>query len=893
VLRLGDIGAQVSHDDLEFLGGLVPTADLEFTIDSRTSRTVADFSTLLSALDLDRPVGAAQLLQKAGAVLRLRKDTAGILRLGRIAGFADVVLDPTFPLVIQSGGISSIKDGVLGPTADEVEPLFPDGWLDRRRISDDYLNGLTNEQIGRWTSWAAGERAGLPRFPLPAVRFVERTKAEAKEWAAKAQAQWPEKLPLKHGSFGVDESHFDPELREHWNHLEDSGVTVAAEVLRELIVYGWQRLEPLTVERVVQQGPSRTYQLAEGPAAWVRWLASRPCVPDERGVPRQPAALLLANADTEALRGVEHFVATEFSQSKVRPLLLQLGVRDSLSDASGLLDRLRSLSAESTTSIEVVAVLYRALDRLWSKADAAGRAPIRAAFEAEALVLSADGVWRKVGELARTNPLNLPAIATVHPDLAATAFLGHCGLLDQPRREQVADWLRARIAQGVLPEQEQAQAKSALGHLGAWGVESVGALLTLRGEVRPLSNLKYLLRHDEVAPVLFPHVQAEVGWGYADLDHTQALLAATQLVWLGEHAQRRVVNPSVPGRTAPPGWLRALASQLARYVSDPRFGEDAPSISRLAASTWSVAPRLLVELWDNDRHLGPPQEAKAVWEGELISAAGRRVDHEQPLAEVLAQPFTNENLRTIVRRSVGRDSEFIAELCETLGPPQVDVDADGERATSGDAQGAPIEIVEVVPPQAGSESEDAAAPTPARGGAGSLPAPAKHLPTDGVPGAVAILGGGAGLSGPRSPRASAKADASQATRRLSWVDPARQWLRSEGFVRALAGKREEHWSHPDGRSARLSRLPVHLMVSNEDGTVTRVVHVLLQRSGKARTLPVLHETWQTLITAGPNASLLIVHGDRHVLVPFGRVVRDGATYPSAYMVRLPDGLLDS
>lgn len=887
VLRLGDVGAQVSPGDLDFLSELVPTADLEFAIDTKTSRPTAVCAPLLPALDLDRPLGVAQLLQKAGVILQNRKDVAGILRLGRIAGLADVVLDPTLPLVTEVGVISSIKEGVLGPSVDDIAHLFPDGWLDARRLTTEYPVGMTNDQIARWNGWAEGERAGLPRFPLPVRREIVLSRRDAQHWAELRRAEWPASLPLSSGHFKLAEHDFDPALRKHWDALQQGGSAVLVEVVRELAAFEWQRLAPLATDRLYQCGTSRAHLLVEGAAAWLRWLASQACIPDERGTPLRAAELLLGNSETEVLRGLEHFVSADLSGKTSRPLLLTLGVRETVSDAIGLLERLKSLAAQRETAVEVVAAIYRALDRIWSTADAAGRAAIREAFEADAIVFSSHSDWRRLGGIARNNPLNLPAIVTVHPELADTAFLGHCGLLDQPRREQVAEWLRARVDQGVLPDTEQKQAQAALEHLGAWGQETVGAILSLSGELRSSDKLSYLVQRGEEAPVLFPYIQRIVGWGYADVALNKVLTTASALAWLDERAQRRVVGIGPSRTSTPPAWLLALGDQVAPYARDLRFVEDSRVIAGLVAAAWCAVPRLTVELWDGDQHLGPPQEARAVWEGDRIFAAGRRVDHESPLADALAMQFRSEELRSIVRRAVGRDGDFIAELFEALGPAQAD--AEGALPPSVPATHSPS-AVQDVPSEPLGEAEPGT--TPGRGTSGPPPS-SNHVPAGGAASAVAILGGGAGLSAPRIPRANARSDAANSTRRMSWVDPAQQWLRTRGFVRGLAGRREEHWSHPDGRSALLSRLPVHLMVSDADGAVSQAIHVLLQRPGKARTLPVMHETWKTLIEAGTKASLLIVHGDGHVLIPFSRIVRDGATYPSAYMVRLPDGLLDS
>lgn len=890
VLRLGDIAGQVAAGDLEFLSRLVPTADLEFATEPGTKRMLPAFSNLLSALELDRPVGVPQLIQKAGAVLGTRRDVEGILRLGRIAGLADVTLDQAFPLVTEAGSILSIKDGALGPAADELGHLFPGGWLEQRRVTTSYLDGMTNEQIAKWDAWASGGTSGLSRFPLPSVRLLECSQDKAQAWTKVVGAQWPTKLPLKYGAFAVEERNFEPELRAHWRSLGATDPKIATEVLVELIVHGWRRLEPLGTERLIQQGNSRTHQIAEGPAAWIRWLASEASIPDEQGVNRYPSSLLVTSPETESLRGIEHFVAARFDQPATRPLLLALGVRASPSDVLGLIERLKAFASAGNPSVEVVAVLCRAIDRLWAKLDAQGREPVVQAFRDEAVGYSSDGQWRRLSELARRNPLKLPAIATIHPTLASLPFLGHCGLSDEPRRGQIIAWLVKRVDAGVLPGTEQEPAYEALRHLGVTGIDDVPALLTLSGELRSIGSLKYLLDHGTAEPILFDHVRRVTARGFADEEHTSALLATPGLVRLKEHAVRRTSALAVTPESKRPRWVSTLADYLTPYVQDQRYVADELCIGRLRSSRWAQIPLLQIELFDGDRRIGPPQPARAVWDGDLICVSGPRVDYERELADSLAQAFTVESLRTVVRRAVGRDNEYIEELFAQLGPARTDAGRSEQAPVPVDA---PINVPMAPSNAEDSESIEPPVPPKRHSVAGSVPSSPGAPTGGGATGAVVILGGGSGLSTPRRPRSAPSVPPARPARRPTWVEPARDWLRAEGFVRTQPGKREEFWSHPDGRGARVSRLPVHVMVTGADGAGGVVFHVLLHRPGRERNLPVLHETWETLLSAGSNAYLLVVEAERRLLVPFGRIVRDGASFPSAYMLHLPPDLFDS
>ena len=114
----------------------------------------------------------------------------------------------------------------------------------------------------------------------------------------------------------------------------------------------------------------------------------------------------------------------------------------------------------------------------------------------------------------------------------------------------------------------------------------------------------------------------------------------------------------------------------------------------------------------------------------------------------------------------------------------------------------------------------------------------------------------------------------------------------EGFVKGHAGKREEFWGHPDGRTARLSGLPVHLMVTDADSSVGKAIHVIQCGGDRQPRFPVRHETWEMLLSVGTHAYMLLVTQERRRLVPFSRIARDASTFPSAYMVQLPDDLLD-
>jgi hypothetical protein len=82
-----------------------------------------------------------------------------------------------------------------------------------------------------------------------------------------------------------------------------------------------------------------------------------------------------------------------------------------------------------------------------------------------------------------------------------------------------------------------------------------------------------------------------------------------------------------------------------------------------------------------------------------------------------------------------------------------------------------------------------------------------------------------------------------------------------------------------------------VIVLNADGSPGVNIHVCLLRGKHANRFPLLHETWESLASAGDRGFLLLVEKDTCRMLRFAGVVASGQSFPSAYMVKLPDGLV--
>lgn len=594
-------------------------------------------------------------------------DRNDAIKFLQLAASLDVSFADSAPIkfVCADGTWRTRADDLLISSDLDLPRLLPADWLSHHLISADYETTLLPNEVKRWRQWTSSRKANLVAFASP-------VKSETTGWnlnPAFFQARGvdvPQRRPS--GNFSFIDWNWEPEILEHWRALErESGVSTWEEI-GWAVVCSWSAAwDSRTTYQVHQAGYKYRYRLDNGkiPATWLHELRSRACIRDNRGQPRTPAELLRRTPETLALLDVEAFVHDRWDLPQHQSALEQLGVRGQATDASKLIERLRSLSRVGDPPLGPLRDLYRAIERVIARLTPDREKALLTAFGEESLIRTEAG-WQRSGFCFRSNPGSIPGVSVLHSDIRDVIGLWEkLAIQLQPSAADALSWFASLPIDSAIADEDRTGARRVLELYpqDAWNREK--RWLNLQGRVVATSSLRWGCLEPRAVPGLFASVRSEAA-DFSMLGVSRLQSVTSEIPRLIETAIERRILGYVPG----PGgsvneepWLHTLGQVLSRITdedaSEAAVAADRGIGERMARTRWIAAHIVRMQPYLDGVPAGTQSELAIAWIAESLYVRGDSVRAYKSLFQEISRPFVTSTATAAIRDCVGREPNWI------------------------------------------------------------------------------------------------------------------------------------------------------------------------------------------------------------------------------------------
>jgi hypothetical protein len=639
IVRAGDLILGLSAADTEFLSAYLHFFDRSFLRiaverskdpESREHQIVYE---ILSRTKLEKDSAAKVLVEQAYSQLSPRYDTEKLIRFAYIAGFLDTDVPKGFLYVTRDGRFHPVTDDLALDAHCDLEEILPENYRMAHLLHGDYLAGLDPGKRRQWIKWAESTKSGLKLF----VGIEEQAKSiySKKELLKVLQARGgrePVEYPIRQERFLFIDYDIHPDIvayiERHCADLyEDKKSPIWIRVFELIASDPGRSWKSQLQATCYQQGYSKDHTLSCGvlPASWVRRFANTKCLYDTDGIPHEPHELLLRNAKTEALMGVEPFVSHKYDTAELYDLLIALGVRETPGNPDAVIDRIRTFSGHEKPPEYELVKLYERLDGLLKHCSHLELITSRRMFEESRLIYTQEGVWAYPHEVFRTIPSGtMEGIFRVLPALRDLSLWSRIGVEHEPTTDiliKQLDFLKSgvRVESG---DRNRIRMILSRAPLRVW--KEIGHWLSLDSVWKPVSAFSYHLSSSVIGGVdsLFPHVRgATADLRMIDYRDINALISEGDLEDLQSAISLRVssvVECEVPQK--PRQWMVTLGRHLKR-VQHENPEEEAlirEIGSRLSETVWRTVSKLEVMPYLKESPAGREQTPQVFWDDRTL-----------------------------------------------------------------------------------------------------------------------------------------------------------------------------------------------------------------------------------------------------------------------------------
>lgn len=689
VVRLGENRTVGSAEDWEFLSRFLHVLDpgwTRFMADEAGAEAdghAAERSqAILGHLGLKDPSNANSVMAQVSARFFAAHEvpTSDAIRLAHIAARMGVATGSAFQYLTTDGLLRKTSGAIIRDASGDWAELLPPDYYARHALHGAYETPSASCPPDQWRRWAASEQSGL--LSVPPLMARSRETNEKRTFEARVAEICPSvKLTYPYSTsrtytyqkYIVVDHDFQAELLSLWGSLPED-TPIWSTLLAGMLARGpsmWKDRTLVELRQTSTGGQSEgRVRGADIPAAWVRRFRELACLPDTKGILHRPHELLRRTPQTEALVGVEPFLASDLDVEANAPLLDLLGVRTTPSGPDALLGRLRALALAPAPPVHELDRWYHRLDELVREAAPDQQQAVREAFAAEKLIFTSARAWATSASVYRLDSdEGVPGLAALRPDVANLALWTVLGVPDRPSPDMAIAWLKT-LASGQRPAQDDLRrVRAMLVALSGRVWEECGHWLNLLGQWQPVRLLKYGETRREADWIQFDDwVKRQT----ADLRRVpdEVLRAApfSQLPALGSLVERRFEGSGAAcGPAEHPAWLRCLGRELGRVVLDDeeqtqRFRELA---ARLAATTWQRVSSLEMMPYLEGTPAGAAEATDAVWQGATLYVSdlpdGRLA---KAVAQQLGEAFGDSAVAEAAHFCFDRSDQKIREWIE-------------------------------------------------------------------------------------------------------------------------------------------------------------------------------------------------------------------------------------
>lgn len=790
----------------------------------------------------------------------------------------------------------------------QCEDLLPDEWAETHCLHPSYFEPSPTISQQAFRDWCLSRKSRLHPFaPVDETRVSFSSRDAFLDAVRFLGGASPQSFPYKKHQYEIATPDFPEAVVDAIKSLpKEEQSTAWFRILRSLLLSGtFPQIRPTVTK---QRGTSyaKTVDCGEMPPLWLHRFRSIKCLPDENGVLHVPSDLLLRTAETEALSGVEPFVAFELDGEKNRPFLEALGVRSSSSSFEGLLDRLKALRnhPQPLKILQDIQKQYIALDRISTRCGTEESAEIRRRLMHEPMVLTEAGTWAE-GVSLSIHPADgrEDEAETVHNLFRSLAIWGRVGMAQFPSLERTLKWVES-LPSGEKLNREQAErlaSQIAADPVRVW--ESTGHWLNLESQWVPVSSLKWSMDMSSMARTseLFPAVRSATA-DFRSLN--QSTLQNSPFASLPglRGAIERVAEPGhQPVRDRfPSAWIETFANCLAR-VSDSNIADN-PATRRLFGTAVKEVHDLKMTPHLDGAPAGPTRPVDVLWIGEMLYLrSAPLVRNLKAVVAEIAAPFetapgdrrVSEALLFAADRQASEIEEYFQENFDMQEDLTFDVRGDSSEAPPPDSRGG------------GDSPEASPGDTESRGSSEPDSSDSEDDAPESVPSSEAEPSGGSGTDDNSD---EPEPDAGEATgpdtsppgdeeQGRNGVSPSKELL--SAFAEALHSEgytfnaRIDTFTHPSGRSIQRLNSPFKGW-EEKNGNNELFRRFWLGRSDRDEAFEIPDTLWSGIQRDPEKHALFLFRGNGdHELVAGSDLVEKielgkARLYPLSYRLRLSE-----
>lgn len=584
-----------------------------------------------------------------------------------------------FRWITRDGQPRKPNTGIVATQDPAIEALLLPQWAQAHLLHPAYFTPSPACSAKQWTQWSQSDLSGLlPFAPIQRKRTSISGRWQLQQVLESKGVAAPTTLPYNSGDFYLHDWDFPDEVVAYWTALAQSQSSIwasVAELVLQAPAWFWQGRTQATVSQRGRRGNEQALETDFIAAAWIMRLRALPCLPDTTGAVRHPAELYRRTSQTECLLGAEPFVRSDLDNEQTKDLLRLLGVRETPGSVGSLLARLRALAQAPYDERLLPEILkwYGALDRVLSAAAATTITECQQAFQAQALILTADHTWAKAAEVFLSSTAELPDAPVVHPAAAGLALWKQLGVVPQPTAQVVLDWLKRLPSGCQLDETSLRRVEAILKRYSTQAWEQCGHWLALDGSWAAVRTLRYRLTRQSLIDWsrFFPNIKAAT----ANLQMLAAEVAEgppfCSLPDLGSVIKYRPSRlPTSFNASLMPDWVAPLAEALMRVkLDDPHQTQHVRATAkRLAETTWrQFDAHDPVELtpYVDEVPAGPAQPLDVLWDDRIPYIQGTNLARRfGALVAELARPFNEVKVTEAIKACIQRSADFIADYMQ-------------------------------------------------------------------------------------------------------------------------------------------------------------------------------------------------------------------------------------
>jgi len=701
VIRVSSRGQQLSEEDWNFISDLAQAIDQEWIVhlNKQKSKDRDDEQhpalAFLRMVGLHEPSQVDRIAEQASRRLIARGDIQLVdcVRIAHIFAALDATVPDDFRYATEDLTLHPIAiHAVVVDLNGAAESLLPEVWANEHLLHVQYASEFKSCSRERWHKWVLSPKSKLHSFiPLQIMVMKIRARSELERFLTSREGAKPNEYRYKSNDFIIQDWHFPAPVFQYWEKQAPTNTKLWPAIMRGLLddpCKEWD--DAMTV--AVQQESSTTNSksaLSCGNVlpAWLLQMRSVACLTDTHGNVRLPAELLLRTPDTEALLGIEPFVAAELDDTPDKKRLLRLiGVRDSATNWEKVVDRLRGLTKIKDTMRVLADLLrlYEALDRITMRCSVEDLNKLRTVFATETLVLSNKLDWATSGELSlHADPEDETPV--VHSATHSLALWLRLGVPERPALEKSLEWLKTLASGTKLDGASNKRATLALTRGGRRVWVELGHWLSLDQTWEPVTTLKYRVSMRNRAywdrlSVSTKCATADLRMLHGDVAE-EAPFTVTNPLAEAITMQVRNVQP-ISGRARRMEWLHPLADGLcrAKLRDESVTGKVREVARRLLNTTWQTVSRLEVTPYIDGTPAGEPMMPMVLWAGtELFLTDVPTVRLMRELKAELSRPFDESEIMEAVADCIDRDVGFVREYLAA----NFELDAQAEVETGG------------------------------------------------------------------------------------------------------------------------------------------------------------------------------------------------------------------